>query len=110
MSVSFLESGDIWVLLDSSRPQEVTPFSVTIPGGSQSAPFSVPVLNDGILEGPHPVCNSVLQSPDSLVGNQVNLTLSDPGVTTLKPVDDGYLQDLDGDGRCLRTSTWGTST
>ena len=100
LQVSFVESNSVGVSFESSRELEIAPFSVTVPGGSQSAPFSIPVLDDGVPEGPHSVR---IDAAPGLYGNSNYLTLTDPGVATHKPVADGYAEDVDQDGQVFES-------
>ena len=81
----------------SDRPDEIASIVVEVPIGQQSVDFEIPVTSNGIAEGPHAVQLEVPYQT-GLYGNLHWLSVSDPGVNTLQPVDDGDARDADLDG------------
>ena len=85
------------VPLVSDRPDEIASIIVEVPVGQQSVDFEIPVTSNGIAEGPHAVQLEVPYQT-GLYGNLALVSVSDPGVNTLQPVDDGHARDADQDG------------
>jgi hypothetical protein len=84
------------VPLVSTRPDEIASTFVEIPVGQQSVNFSILVTSDDFVEGPHTVKIEVAYD-SGFFGNFQFLSVADPGVNTLQPVDDGHARDTDRD-------------
>ncbi len=85
------------VPLVSTRPNEIASIVVEVPVGQQTVNFSIPVTSDDFVEGPHSVKIEVAYD-SGFFGNFQHLSVADPGVNTLQPVDDGHARDTDRDG------------
>jgi hypothetical protein len=85
------------VPLVSTRPNEIASTVAEIPVGQQTVNFEISVTSDAFAEGPHAVKIGVPWD-SGFVGNEVYLSVTDPGVNTLQPVDDGHARDADRDG------------
>ncbi|HEY3393007.1 MAG TPA: cadherin-like domain-containing protein [Lacipirellulaceae bacterium] len=101
-------TGTIWVsvsgntepvsmALTSTRPNEIASTVVEVPVGQQSVDFSIPVTTNAYIEGPHAVKIEIAHD-SGFVGNSQFVSVADPGVNTLQPVDDGHARDTDRDG------------
>ena len=88
----------VFVTFVSSRPDEIASIVAEIPAGEQSVDIAVPVLADGHPEGPHAVQFSLSYDSGLFADGTYIISVSDPGVTTLQPVDDGQARDIDQDG------------
>jgi hypothetical protein len=92
------------VPLVSDRPDEIASFTIEVPVGQQSVDFEIPVTSNGIAEGLHAVQVAV-PNETGLYGNPYRLLVSDPGVNTFQPADDGHARDADLDGQMFEQLT-----
>jgi hypothetical protein len=90
-------SQPVSVPLASTRPDEIASIVVEVPVGQQTVDFSIPVTSDDFIEGPHAVKIEVPYD-SAFFGNSEYVSVADPGVNTLQPVNDGHARDTDQDG------------